>query len=133
MGAYTTLKLKNKKHAGQANKELALLGATQSVYNGINYGTFRTSEMEKEDMRFCNNDAGGKEQVSRTSWQGKVTKQYFEQFDMYVGQYKVKISSVSEDDFTTIRALQKWLPNNMDKLDLPNCDNLDRLLSFNHF
>jgi len=130
MGAHTVLKLKNKKHAVQANKELALLGATQSVYNGVNYGTFRTSEMEKEDIRFCNNDKEGKEQVLRTKWQGKVTKQYFEQFDLIVGQYKVKISCPVSEELPAIQALKKWLPNNMDKLDLPNCDNLDRLLLF---
>lgn len=130
MGAYTVLKLKNKKHAAQVNKELALLGATQETYNGILYGTFRTSEMEKEDIRFCSEDEEGKEQVLRTTWKGEVNKRYFEQFGLIVGQYRLKISCVASEDFPALRALQMWLPNNMDKLDLPNCDNLDRLLSY---
>lgn len=134
MGTYTTLKLKRKSDAKKVNNLLKELGAEYEVFNSVDWGVFRTAEMEKEDIRFCNEDDEGRKQITDTFTNPvfPIDKNHFEKYGLIVGQYKVKISCPNDDEYKTIIILKKWILEHDGKeiIDYKNSDNIDRLINF---
>lgn len=134
MGTYTRIYLKNKRFTEKVNTILKeKWGATYEVFNGVEYGFFHTEKMEKEDIRFMNEDKKGLKQVPH--FKRPITKDIYRSLTKgwkEIGVYIVKISCPLDEELKGIEILKNFLKSNDAKnyINYKKSENLDRLINF---
>lgn len=130
MGTYLHARLKKRDEATikEANLSIQKAGYPSEIHNNVLYGFFTSREQLKEDARFMSEDLEGLKQAPHL--ERPITADFLSQwFWNEIGCGVIKLSSISDDDFSILKIINKWIHNEGKKfIDFNKSENITDLL-----